>query len=1206
MPKPVKRIGGAILVGAIIGLTGGLALGALGIGAFTLKSAVVAGALWGGLQGAAMAFAKKPNMNMGPAQARLNLSTDPQAEGKWVFGETPCALDIVHQEQISEDVVAYVVHAASHEIDSFGQFFIEDEEVTFSGINAVGDYAGALQKDNNLGTSTQNALVIPDATQWNAANARGRGIAHFYLRWDFGDDNEKLEAGIPNRLTQVVKGSKVYDPRLDSTRGGSGSHRANDQSTWEWSDNWALIVAHYLLGYRQDGRIVYGVGVNPDDVDWDQCIAMANVCDETVDGKPRYRVGGLFPTNQDHEGIVRQLEASIGGKVAKIGGRYYIWCPHDDLFAINTITDNQVLREAGVNFTPAGPLRDLFNTARGRYIEPDAIYQPVPYPSVFEGTAITEDGRERLMDRDFSIIQDRSIAERVAREMVRRSRFTATWTLAVGPAGLLYQPFSVVNLNIPETDNTDVLARVVDFEFSPEGVVVLTLIEEDASIYDTTLPLGTAFVNTIPDSYDPTKSYDVNNLAATPISVTGSGGTVSDAFQVTWNDPGRFVFDTEVRYRIKGDTDFSYVQATRITSAVIVPVEPNTLYEIEARHISITGVAGPYESIEVTSGNNARSRSVTGSVDYPEGNQWTFDPAQETSSPVGTLDAVFEFRSRDTVIASRTVRATIDPATGNITVDLAHATSDETTVAAASGDGTKAVAVRVTHVESGTRVTAQFTASEVGEAVTGSVTYSQSNAWSWYGADQIINPPGLTTDAVFTFQRKGVEIASRTVRATIDPTDGTITVNTGQATSNESTTPVVTGDGTLGVFVTVEHDDSGVKVVGQFSTVENLVDLTQLELDLDQVEQDLITLNTITLPALQGDLDTLNDTTLPALQNDLSGLQAKFPIQSVDIGDDQITAPKIFAGAVIAGKIAADAIAANEIKADTITGNMIKADTITAFNIDADTITANEIKTGTITSLNIGADQIKAVNIDAGAVTANKIDVANLSAISASTGTLTSNLIRTAATGQRLELTDSGTDATFAIWIGDSTKNDANGVFWVKHTGAAKIDGGTFNIGTRGDSATASNTALAAQGSNTLTVSTGDFTSNGNAINITGAAVYFANSQPSGTCAVNYSAVPAGVNGNLRVQRSTDGGSNWTNVGSLVPFEAPTNTQDFGTSPDPVICYTSASLDKTFTVFDSSPPTGNVRYRIIYDSFASFFTTGQTQTNRLEITALQG
>jgi len=1082
MPKPVKRIGGAVLVGAIIGLTGGLALGALGIGAFTLKSAVVAGALWGGLQGAAMAFAKKPNMNMGPAQARLNLSTDPQAEGKWVFGETPCALDIVHQEQISEDVVAYVVHAASHEIDSFGKFFIEDEEVTFSGINAVGDYAGALQKDNNLGTSTQNALVIPDATQWNAANARGRGIAHFYLRWDFGDDNEKLEAGIPNRLTQVVKGSKVYDPRLDSTRGGSGSHRANDQSTWEWSDNWALIVAHYLLGYRQDGRIVYGVGVNPDDIDWDQCIAMANVCDETVDGKPRYRVGGLFPTNQDHEGIVRQLEASIGGKVAKIGGRYYIWCPHDDLFAINTITDNQVLREAGVNFTPAGPLRDLFNTARGRYIEPDAIYQPVPYPSVFEGTAITEDGRERLMDRDFSIIQDRSIAERVAREMVRRSRFTATWTLAVGPAGLLYQPFSVVNLNIPETDNTDVLARVVDFEFSSEGLVVLTLIEEDASIYDTTLPLGTAFVNTIPDSYDPTRAYNVNNLAAAPISVTGSGGTVSDAFQVTWNDPGRFVFDTEVRYRIKGDADFSYVQATRITSAVIVPVEPNTLYEIEARHISITGVAGPYASIEQTSDQLARSRSVQSSIEYSQQNTWTI-ASDGTASPAGlTNTAVVEFRLRDQVIASRTITATVTPSTGNISVNTNAASSGETTVANVSGNNSRSAVVRVEHLGSGNRATLQFLA--ILEVAGGNITIRSNTA------------PGSRPDG------SPLQI-------------GDVWINTAN------------GD--------LPHSWSGSVWVRTYTNIDG------------------------------GDIAT---GTVSAARLDIQGI-----ISDGNIATEDGINVTIRAATAPTQRPDGSALRLGDVWVNTADGDRPHSWNGSTFIRMYTIIDGGDITTGTV-----NADLIP--------------------------------LVRTASTGPRTEVSAPSIDATYAIWIGNGSKIDANGFFWVKHNGQVNIDNALFGISQRGGSAEAVSPAnqQPTQNANNLTVTT-SFASNGGAVSISGRAGYVALTDQSGACSTQLllgGGFP--VSGNIRIERSSNG-VNFTTVADRsvagvldqVEFDASLNG-----SPD-IKCRQQVFMERTFTVVDNSPPADGQTafYRLRYTSWNSSFLASQSLGNSLEITATQ-
>ena len=52
-----------------------------------------------------------------------------------------------------------------------------------------------------------------------------------------------------------VKGMLVYDPRLDSTNGGSGSHRLATPSTWEWSDNPALCFADFKMSTR------YGAGV---------------------------------------------------------------------------------------------------------------------------------------------------------------------------------------------------------------------------------------------------------------------------------------------------------------------------------------------------------------------------------------------------------------------------------------------------------------------------------------------------------------------------------------------------------------------------------------------------------------------------------------------------------------------------------------------------------------------------------------------------------------------------------------------------------------------------------------------------------------------------------------------------------------------------------------------------------------------------------
>lgn len=1045
MSKVVK----GVVIGALIGIaTGGLGalfnpFSASGFLAAATKGAIY-GAISGGLSAAASYFIKKPNMDMGSAIDRQNLSINPQALGQWVFGETPLATDIVYSERMGEDEIVYVVAGAAHEIDSFGDFFVNDEQVGFLGAAATGNYSQALFRFTNLGTDPQTALAIPGSS-WNG---QGAGIAHFALKWNVSGDNaEKVEGGIPTRVTQVVKGSKVYDPRLDDTRGGSGDHRADDQSTWEWSDNWALIVAHYLLGYRNNDKLVYGVGINPDDVDWLQVAAMSNVCDETVDGKPRYRVGGIMPTNNDHSRIIGQLEASIGGKVSKVGGKYYLWCPHNDLTPVGTITNNNILREAGMVFQPTGDIAGLFNTSRGRYIEPDTLYQPTPYAEIVEETAVTEDGRTRLMERDFSIIQDESIAERVAREMVRRSRFSATWTFAVGPEGLLYQPFDVVTLNCDETDFDNQLVRIISMEYSSQGVVAMTVIEEDPSIYDVTIPLGTPVTQLDPDAYDPSQVIPVVNLAATPISVTGSGGTVSDAFQVSWDNPGGFVRDTEVRYRVQNDSDYSYVQATGFVSAVVTPVEPNTAYEIEARHITVEGVKSPFVSVVATSSDTSRGRAIAGVVDYQQINTWRYDPQDETILP---------------------------------------------------------------------------------------------------------NSP--TADAVFRFKRSTSEIATRTVRATIDTATGNITVNDNLATTGEATSVTLSGNGTEAVIVRVLHDASGVEAVGQFQAIETT------PVDLDPILTDISN--------LEDDLDTLENTTLPALQQELDDV---LPITETDISDDAITTPKLRANSVVAGKI------------------------------DTGAVTTNTIEAGAITSLKIGAGEIKAINIEAGAVTANKIDVGTLSAVATQTGTLTSNLIRTSASGQRLELTDPGTDGTYSIWIGDSTKNDSNAVFYVKHDGEAFINKNEFDISDGGfTSGTFSNgnSFAADQTSNSLTAASPAIVVGSGGVHFEVNLFYRATRQTNQT--TQTACFNPVLTGEIRLQRANNSSftSGLTTVNTISfnfnGFRVYVEDPDPNLAPG--ICSTGIRFDNIKSLVDN-PAAGTYYYRLLYSSWSSPYTSSEVDEN---------
>lgn len=958
MSKVIK----GVIIGAVIGVTLGFALPLLGVAtlmgtAITVAGAATIGAVYGGLQGAALQFAKKPNMDMGAANNRLNVSVDPNAAGSWVFGETPCATDLIFAEQISDDIIAYVIAGAAHEIDSFGELYLDDELITFGADTglfepSIGDWQGALRRSTRTGTDNQTAISVSGSLQWTS-DARGLGIAHYLLYFMLGsDENEKLASGIPSRITQVVKGSKVYDPRLDSTRGGNGAHRAEDQSTWEWSDNWALIVAHYLLGYRQSGSIVYGVGIDPDDIDWAQAIAMANVCDETIDDKPRYRIGGIFATSQDHSGIIGQLEAAIDGKVSKIGGRYYIWCPHNDLSPLITITDNVILSSVGVNFVPTGPIAGLFNTARGRYIDPDNLYQATPYPDVSEPSAITEDGRNRVMSRDFSVIQDRSIAERISREMIRRSRFSASWTFAMGPGGLLLQPFSVVMLNIAETDNLPTPARVIDLSLSPQGVVVLTLREEDPSIYDTTIPLGTPIVQASPDSFDPSKLFEVFGLSAVPFSSAGTGGTISDAFRVTWTDPGRRVRDTEVRFKIATEEEYSHIQATQLTSTVIVPVESDTTYDIEARHVSISGTVGPYTAIQATSTATSRASSVVGRVEYTQPNIWVtdgfvYDPNTTTS------DAIFTFIKSGNVIATRVLRGTLSEATGLVTVASVSSSGEQTSFSVLNNVSAAAI-LFVVHDDSSVQVQGQFLVLADADL---SFIISELQALE-DNLDQLndVTLPALQSELDDVLP---IDTSKLTDSAVTTAKIANLAVQSGKladlsATEAKIATNAITSVKINDNAITAPKIISGAVIAGKIAAGA---------VQAGNVSAGAIQAGNIAAGAIQA--------------NDIAAGQ----ITTVKLSALAVTADKIAANAVIAGKIAANAVTANEIAAGTILANNIAANTITGNLMAATGIITNSAQIGNalITAAKIGTAEVQTLKIQEDAVTVPAGKVINAS-----------------------------------------------------------------------------------------------------------------------------------------------------------------------------------------------------------------------------------
>ena len=143
-----------------------------------------------------------------------------------------------------------------------------------SGLDPSKRYRMVLNAHHGADDQTVDPMLNASQSTKFTSDHRLRGIA--YIAASFQYDTKGMFTSVPE-LTVVVKGRKLYDPRLDgSITGGTGSHRIADKTTYEWSNNAALTLLDYM---HQD----YGKGLSASLIDLQSFQTAANTADTIVD-----------------------------------------------------------------------------------------------------------------------------------------------------------------------------------------------------------------------------------------------------------------------------------------------------------------------------------------------------------------------------------------------------------------------------------------------------------------------------------------------------------------------------------------------------------------------------------------------------------------------------------------------------------------------------------------------------------------------------------------------------------------------------------------------------------------------------------------------------------------------------------------------------------------------------------------------------------
>lgn len=384
---------------------------------------------------------------------------------------------------------------------------------------------------------TADATLVGLSQGWTSAN-KMTGCAWVLIECQWDSDNMRS----PPSLSFEMEGAKLYDRRKDTTAGGSGSHRIDDPSTWEFSDNPAVALDHFLLGRYWDGTRTFGIGLSADEVPYSYFAAQANVCDEDVDLKAggtqkRYRANGFIFANEDYATTITRLCTAMAARPADFGGRFGV-IGVESKTPVLTIDDGDLIAGVQEVYTPKRSWSELVGEVEGRFQDPAQLYQPTPYPNVTDAAWAAEDGGEpKLMTLDLEMETDVERAQRLATLKARAERRQATlrgsyplWTVELERGDWFVRTGAKWGV---DGKTFEVIERVLD-----PATWTVTIVSQEVDATDSAWDETTASDGP-PAPLDPTdtlSAVEVPAITVTAVTLAGTASTIP-ALKVAWTAP---------------------------------------------------------------------------------------------------------------------------------------------------------------------------------------------------------------------------------------------------------------------------------------------------------------------------------------------------------------------------------------------------------------------------------------------------------------------------------------------------------------------------------------------------------------------------------------------------------------------------------------------------------------------------------------------
>ncbi|MBN2628946.1 MAG: DUF1983 domain-containing protein [Rhodobacteraceae bacterium] len=359
-----------------------------------------------------------------------------------------------------------------------------------------------------------------------SADMVGRGIPYVVLTFL---RNAERFPGEPRRRLEVM-GIPLYDPRLDSTVGGSGSHRWADRSTWAQTDNPKVIHYNILRGIEIPGFGVWGARAAAEELPLDNWFAAMNECDLPVDdGKggtePQFRFGFEILVSDKPATVCDEIDRSCSGKTVEIGGVYKTRVGGVGL-PVYFFTDGDILVTRPQEMDPFPGLEDSANALSASYPDPDILWETREAPAYLNAEWEAEDAstewdadtgqwvrQPRRLMQEVSLpgVASGSQVQRLLAAMAKDGRRWRNHGLTLPPEACVLEPLDAVTWTSERNGYNAKLFEII-LTADPVGELRprLGIVEADPSDYDFN-----------PDGYLPNVAPSILPVSAGLVTVPG-------------------------------------------------------------------------------------------------------------------------------------------------------------------------------------------------------------------------------------------------------------------------------------------------------------------------------------------------------------------------------------------------------------------------------------------------------------------------------------------------------------------------------------------------------------------------------------------------------------------------------------------------------------------------------------------------------------